>query len=100
MVHCPSLAGLQKQVMKQKQKVTLKQAQNRIDRQKGKLDENLKKLLILGSSSKACDEKAEMLIRRARAGHYVIPEKKIQEEATSAFTEEDWAKFEKEFFCS
>lgn len=40
------------------------------------------------------------LIRRAQNKRYVILEVKPQEESSTAFTDEDFEKFEREYFCS
>lgn len=68
-------------------------------RNKNKIDSNVQKLLALDNSFKLSDETTEVLIKRARTGHYVIPEKKPEIEEESVFTDEDFAKFEREYFC-
>lgn len=86
--------------LKQKQKITIKQAKNTIIRKKDKISENVRKLLLMQSAPKLSDEATETLLRRARTQRYVIPEKKPVEESTTAFTEEDFLKFEKEYFVN
>lgn len=39
------------------------------------------------------------LIKRAQTQKYVIPEPKSKEEEASVFTDEDFRKFEREYFC-
>lgn len=84
--------------IKPTEKFTVKQAQNRMKRSKDRTEENVRRLLALDRELKLNDETKELLIRRAQTGHYVIPEqKKVEEE--DVFTEEDFAKFEREYFC-
>lgn len=82
------------------EKFTVKQAQNKINRSKDKTEENVQKLLKLDSAFKLNDDTTELLIKRARSGHYVIPEQKRKDDEESVFTSEDFAKFEREYFCS
>lgn len=86
--------------IKQKQKITIKQAKNKISRGKEKISENLRKILMMDSAVKMSDEATDTLLRRARTQRYVIPEQKPAEDSTTAFTEEDFLKFEKEYFVN
>lgn len=86
--------------MKQKQKITIKQAKHKLNRGKEKISENLRKILMMDSAVKMSDEATDTLLRRARTQRYVIPEQKPAEESTTAFTEEDFLKFEKEYFVN
>lgn len=43
------------------------------------------------------DETKELMLKRARTGHYVIPEK-VEKEEEDVFTKEDFEKFEREYF--
>lgn len=80
------------------QKCTLKQALKRMDNEKDRTEENVKRLLALDRTLQLTDETKELMIRRARTGHYVIPEK-VEKEEEDIFTKEDFEKFEKEYFC-
>lgn len=78
----------------------MKQAQNKMKRNRDKTEENVQRLLQLNHSHKLNDETTELLVKRAQTGHYVIPEQKPKEEEESVFTAEDFAKFEREYFVS
>lgn len=80
--------------------MTVKQVQNKINRSKDKISDNVRKMLLLDSAVKMSDDTAETLIRRARTGRYVIPEPKPAADTTTAFTEEDFLKFEREYFIN
>lgn len=80
--------------------MTIKQAQNKLQRKKAKAEDSLQKLLQLDSRLKLKDEAVELMLRRARTGHYVIPEQKPKEDEDDVFTAEDFAKFEKDYFVS
>lgn len=82
------------------QKTTITQVKNRIERRKNQAEENLQKLLRLDGAFKLNEETTELLLRRARTGHYVIPEQKPKDEEEDIFTAEDFAKFEREYFVS
>lgn len=75
----------------------MKQAKDKIERTKDRTEENVKRLLALDNALKLDDETKELMLKRARVGHYVVPEKKHVEEE-DVFTEEDFAKFEREYF--
>lgn len=83
--------------IKNVEKPTVKQAQNRLKRTKDRTEDNVRRLLALDSEFKLDEESKQLMIKRARTGHYVIKDKK-QEEEEDIFTEEDFLKFEKEFF--
>lgn len=71
--------------------------QNKLKRVKDQTEENVKRLLALDSEMKLDEETKELMIKRARTGHYVVKDKK-QTEDEDVFTEEDFLKFEKEYF--
>lgn len=82
-----------------KQKLSIKTAIAAAQRTKSKVEENRQKLLMLDNELKMNDEVKETLLRRARSNRYVIPEKK-EIDSTTAFTEEDFLKFEREYFVN
>lgn len=57
-------------------------------------------MLLLDSAVKLSDDAADTLIRRARSGRYVIPGPKPAKDTSTAFTEEDFLKFEREYFVN
>ncbi|XP_077297528.1 uncharacterized protein LOC143919185 isoform X2 [Arctopsyche grandis] len=63
------------------------------------VEENLKKLGILGSHS-IDSNIANKLVKRAQRGRAVIEIEEEKPEEGTAFTEEDFQKFEREYFCS
>lgn len=79
------------------EKPTVKQIQNRLKRTKDQTEENVRRLLALNTEVKLDEESKELMIKRARTGHYVTKEKKPKEE-DDIFTDEDFLKFEKEYF--
>lgn len=79
------------------EKPTVKQMQNKLKRVKDQTEDNVKRLLALDSEMKLDEETKELMIKRARTGHYVVKDKK-QTEEEDVFTEEDFLKFEKEYF--
>lgn len=81
------------------EKFTVKQAQNKLKRKQDRTEENVRRLLQLDSAFKMNEETTDLLLRRARTGHYVIPEQKPKDEE-DVFTAEDFAKFEREYFVS
>lgn len=83
--------------IKATEKFTVKQAKDKINRSKDRTEENVKRLLALDNALKLDDETKELMLRRARTGHYVLPKKEEKEEE-DVFTEEDFAKFEREYF--
>lgn len=83
--------------IKKVEKPTVKQMQNKLKRVKDQTEENIKRLLALDSELKLDEETKELMIKRARTGHYVVKDKK-QTEEEDVFTEEDFLKFEKEYF--
>lgn len=82
-------------------KSAIEQAHEYLRNGKNRADENLKKLLLFSGSSKLDAETTDKLIRRAQNRKYVIavPKTAAADEAT-AFTDEDFEKFEREYFCS
>lgn len=83
--------------IKTTEKFTVKQAKEKMKRSKDRTEENVKRLLALDNALKIDAETKELMLRRARTGHYVVPEKEEKEEE-DVFTEEDFAKFEREYF--
>lgn len=83
--------------IKKTDKFTVKQAKDRIKRTKDRTEENVQRLLALDNALKLDEETKELMLKRARTGHYVAPDKKEVEEE-DIFTEEDFAKFEREYF--
>lgn len=83
--------------IKTTEKFTVKQAKDKMKRSKDRTEENVKRLLALDNALKIDEETKELMLRRARTGHYVVPEKQVKEEE-DVFTEEDFAKFEREYF--
>lgn len=81
------------------EKFTVKQAQNKMKRKQDRTEENARRLLQLDRAFKMDEETTELLLKRARAGHYVIPDQKPKDEE-DVFTKEDFAKFEREYFVS
>lgn len=62
-----------------------------------RVEKTVDKLLKLHSSP-LDEEDAEELSRRAKSGHYVLPPKKETAEPESVFTDEDFKRFEEEYF--
>lgn len=83
--------------IKKTEKFTVKQAKDRIKRSKDRTEENVRRLLALDNELKLDDETKELMLKRARTGHYVMPDKEEKEEE-DIFTEEDFARFEREYF--
>lgn len=83
--------------IKRTEKFTVKQAKDKMNRTKDRTEENVKRLLALDNALKLDGETKELMLRRARTGHYVVPEKVVKEEE-DVFTAEDFAKFEREYF--
>ncbi|XP_055295601.1 active regulator of SIRT1-like [Sitodiplosis mosellana] len=83
--------------IKTTEKFTVKQAKDKMKRSKDRTEENVRRLLALDNDLKIDEETKELMLRRARTGHYVVPEKQ-QKEEEDVFTEEDFAKFEREYF--
>lgn len=71
--------------------------QNRLKSEKDRTEENVKRLLALDRGLQLNDETKELMLKRARTGHYVIPEK-VEKEEEDVFTKEDFEKFEREYF--
>lgn len=71
--------------------------QKRLNNDKDRTEDNVKRLLALDRTLQLNDETKELMLRRARTGHYVIPEK-VEKEEEDIFTKEDFEKFEREYF--
>jgi len=84
----------------QPKKKTIRDVQQKLKRKSSKAEENLQKLLMFNSSVNLDKDTTQKLIKRAQTQKYVIPEPKAKEEETSLFTDEDFMKFEREYFCS
>lgn len=82
-------------------KSAIEQAHEHLRNGQSRADENLQKLLLFSAPVRLDAGTTDKLIRRAQSGRYVIaaPMAVAADEAT-AFTEEDFAKFEREYFCS
>lgn len=65
-------------------------------------NETTKKVCIATSSILHIKIKSKIfqLFKRAQTQKYVIPEPKPKEEEATVFTDEDFRKFEREYFCS
>lgn len=83
--------------IKPTEKFTVKQAKDKMKRSKDRTEENVKRLLALDNAVKLDAETKELILKRARVGHYVVPEK-VQQDEEDVFTEEDFVKFEREYF--
>lgn len=68
---------------------------------KSRADQNLSKLLMLSTQTVKLDDKTQAkLIRRAQSRRYVVDEPDQDAgDAATAFTDEDFEKFEREYFC-
>ncbi|KAG4073040.1 hypothetical protein HA402_009459 [Bradysia odoriphaga] len=73
---------------------------NQMKQKPSKVEENLKKLLMFSSPVNLDNESAQKLFKRAQTQKYVIPEAKSNVEQETVFTDEDFRKFEREYFCS
>lgn len=78
-------------------KLTVRQVQKRLNNEKDRTELNVKRLLAMDRSLQLTDETKELMLKRARTGHYVIPEK-VEKEEEDVFTKEDFEKFEREYF--
>lgn len=83
--------------IKTTEKFTVKQAKDKMKRSNDRIEENVKRLLALENGLKLDEPTKELMIKRAQTGHYVIPTK-VEKEEEDVFTEEDFAKFEREYF--
>lgn len=83
--------------IKPTEKFTVKQAKDKMKSNKSRTDETVKKLLALDRTLKLDDKTKELMMERAKTGHYVIPKKEEKDEE-DVFTAEDFAKFEREYF--
>ncbi|KAJ6650103.1 hypothetical protein Bhyg_05347, partial [Pseudolycoriella hygida] len=63
-----------------------------------KAEVNLKKLLSLSSPLRLDSETIQKLAKRAQTQKYVISEQNSKVDEATPFTEEDFIKFEKEYF--
>lgn len=75
----------------------MRQVQKQLNSEKDRTEINVKRLLALDRNIQINDETKEIMLKRARTGHYVIPEK-IEKEEEDVFTKEDFEKFEREYF--
>lgn len=80
-------------------KYTVKQAQNKLKRQQDRTEENVRRLMQLDEAFHLDQETTELMFKRARVGHYVIPEEKPKD-TEDVFTAADFEKFEREYFVS
>lgn len=73
----------------------------KIDSPASKIEENVRKCLLLSTAMEMDDDTAQKLIQRARSRKYVAAEQqKPKEDEPTVFTDEDFEKFEREYFCS
>ncbi|PBC34017.1 active regulator of SIRT1 [Apis cerana] len=77
-------------------KVTVYETQKKLATQKDSTDKNIQKLLIL-SNNRIDPNTTNKLLERALKKKYIPEVKKPKESETTAFTEEDFKKFEKEY---
>lgn len=83
-------------IHKRSNKVTVYEAQRKLGIQENHIDENAKKLLMLSNKCVEPDT-ANKLFERAVKKRYVPKLKEKKQEETTAFTEEDFQKFEAEY---
>lgn len=83
--------------IKQTTKFTVKQAKDKMKQTQDRTEENVKRLLALDNALKLDEKTKALMLRRAQTGHYVVPEKEVKNDE-DVFTEEDFAKFEREYF--
>lgn len=77
-------------------KITVYETQKKLAAQKDSTDKNIQKLLIL-SNNRIDPNTTNKLLERALKKKYIPKVKKPKESETTAFTEEDFKKFEKEY---
>lgn len=77
-------------------KITVYETQKKLAAQKDSTDKNIQKLLIL-SNNRIDPNTTNKLLERALKKKYIPEVKKPKESETTAFTEEDFKKFEKEY---
>ncbi|XP_055681885.1 active regulator of SIRT1-like [Lutzomyia longipalpis] len=87
----------QNQIEGSGRKLTIRDVQRRMETSKERVERTVDKLLKLHSSALE-DEDAEEIARRAKTGHYVLPPQQETVEPDSIFTEEDFKKFEEDYF--
>lgn len=83
----------------QKKKASI-QSKN-IDSPASKIEENVRRCLLLSTAMEMDDDTAQKLIQRARSRKYVATEhQKPKPDEPTVFTDEDFERFEREYFCS
>uniref|UniRef100_A0A1L8DAV4 Uncharacterized protein n=1 Tax=Nyssomyia neivai TaxID=330878 RepID=A0A1L8DAV4_9DIPT len=87
----------QNQLQGSGKKLTIREVQKQLETSKERTERTVDKLLKLHSSP-LDDEDVSEISQRAKAGHYVLPPRQEVVESESAFTEEDFRKFEEEYF--
>ncbi|KAF3428459.1 hypothetical protein E2986_08104 [Frieseomelitta varia] len=83
-------------ILGQSSRVTVYETQKKLAAQKDLTDENVERLLTF-SNNRIDPNTTNKLLTRALKKKYVPKEKKSKESETTAFTEEDFKKFEKEY---
>ncbi|CAL1676506.1 unnamed protein product [Lasius platythorax] len=83
-------------VLTRSSKTTVYETQKRIAAQQDPTDENVQRLLLL-SSNRINPETTNKLLHRAVRKRYIQQKKKPKEPEETAFTEEDFKKFEQEY---
>lgn len=84
-------------VIERSSKLNINEAKKRLEAKSDPTEENIKKLLLLGNN-RIDPETADRLIERAVKKRYLLKEDPKEEE-TTAFTEEDFKNFEKEYLA-
>lgn len=83
-------------ILKRSSKTTVYETQKRIATQQDPTDENVQRLLLL-SSNRIKPKTVNNLLRRAVKKKYIPQQQKPKEPEETAFTEEDFKKFEQEY---
>ncbi|XP_011168933.1 active regulator of SIRT1-like [Solenopsis invicta] len=83
-------------ILDRSSKTTVYETQKRLAEQKDPTDENVQRLLLL-SSNHLNPKTANNLLQRAVGNKYIPEQKKPKKSEQTAFTEEDFKKFEQEY---
>lgn len=83
-------------ILERSSKTTVYETQKRLAIQKDPTDENVQRLLLL-SSNLINPGTANKLLQRAVGKRYIKQQEKLKESEETAFTEEDFKKFEQEY---
>ncbi|GAB0095313.1 active regulator of SIRT1 [Sergentomyia squamirostris] len=87
----------QNQIEGSSRKITVTDVRNHMKSAKDRMESTVKKILKLHSTPLEGDD-VEEITRRSKAGHYVLPPRPETTEPDSVFTEEDFKRFEEEYF--